>query len=141
MHFLIRAAVLLAAGAAGWALAKRKSGQVQQENDPHVVYLKDEDAVIDAQEEPAEPQPVPAQVKACYRRMDPLTLNAANEAVFILADGTEIKLNFSGEGGLYLKEGDCGMLAWQGMRLIRFEKDNGDVIGGMFYAPAGGGSH
>jgi hypothetical protein len=137
MHFLIRATVLLAAGAAGWALAKRNSSQIQQENDPHVVYLKDEDAVIDAQEEPVEPQPMPAQVKSCYRRMDPLSLNAANEAVFLLEDGTEVKLNFTGEGGLYLKEGDRGMLTWQGMRLIRFEKDNGDVIGGMFYAPAG----
>lgn len=135
MNLLIRAAVLLAAGAAGWALAKRRSNQ--QENDPHVVYLKDEDAVIDAQEEPAEPKAAPAAVQSCYRRMDPLTLNAANEAVFVLEDGTEVKLNFSGEGGLYLKEGDHGLLTWQGMRLIRFEKENGDVVGGMFYAPAG----
>lgn len=135
MHFLIRAAVLLAAGAAGWALAKRKKTQTQ-ESDPHVVYLQDEDAVIDAQAEPTEPEAVPAQVRSCYRRMDPLSLNAANEAVFLLEDGTEVKLNFAGEGGLYLKEGDRGLLTWQGMRLIRFEKDNGDVIGGMFYAPA-----
>lgn len=136
MHFLIRAAVLLAAGAAGWALAKRKKTQTQ-ESDPHVVYLRDEDAVIDAQAEPEEPEAVPARVRSCYRRMDPLSLNAANEAVFLLEDGTEVKLNFSGDGGLYLKEGDHGMLTWKGMRLIRFEKDNGDVIGGMFYAPAG----
>jgi hypothetical protein len=69
--------------------------------------------------------------------MDPLTLNAANEAVFLLEDGVEVKLSFSGEGGLHMKPGDHGMLAWRGMRLIRFEMDNGDVVGGMFYAPAG----
>lgn len=132
MHFLIRAAFLLAAGAAGWALARRKNDKAQVENDPRVVYLGDEDAVIDG-----EPQAVPARVKSCYRRMDPLSLNAANEAVFILEDGTEVRLNFSGEGGLFLKEGDCGLLTWQGTQLIRFEKENGDVIGGMFYAPAG----
>ena len=38
---------------------------------------------------------------------------------------------------LHMKPGDHGLLAWRGMRLIRFEMDNGDVIGGMFYAPAG----
>jgi len=76
-------------------------------------------------------------VKTCFRRMDPLTLTAANEAVFLLEDGTEVKLNFSGDGGLHLLPGDHGLLTWRGMRLIRFEKNNGDVIGGMFYAPAG----
>ncbi len=135
MHFLIRAAVLLAAGAAGWTLAKRK--KEQGSSDPHVVYLKDEDAVIDAPVQADVREGVPAKVKNCFRRMDPLTLNAANEAVFILEDGTEVKLNFSGEGGLHLMEGDCGLLTWQGMRLIRFEKENGDVIGGVFFAPAG----
>lgn len=132
MNILIRAAVLLAAGAAGWMLARRPKRQDGANDDPHVVYLKEEDAVIDA-----EPQPVSAEVRNCYRRMDPLTLNASNEAVFLLDDGTELKLNFDGEGGLHLKAGDRGLLTWRGMRLIRFEKENGDVIGGMFYAPAG----
>lgn len=131
MHILIRAAVLLAAGAAGWALAKRKQNPEQTNGDPRVVYLSDNEAVIDA-----EPQPVPATVKLSFRRMNPLTLNPVNEAVFLLEDGTEVKLNFSGEGGLHLKAGDRGMLTWQGMRLIRFVKETGEVIGGMFYAPA-----
>lgn len=136
MHFLIRAAMLLAAGAAGWALAKRNSGRKTPE-DPQVVYLEDKDAVIDSGEGPCEPREASARVKACYRRMDPLTLNAGNEAIFMLEDGEEIKLNFTGEGGLHLREGEQGLLTWQGMRLIRFEKENGDVIGGMFYVPAG----
>lgn len=131
MNFLMKAALALAAGAAGWALARRKQRSCEANDDPKVVYLDDEAAVIDA-----EPTPVPAQVKTCFRRMDPLSLNAANEAVFILEDGEEVRLNFSGDGGLYLKEGDRGLLTWRGMYLIRFEKDNGDVIGGMFYAPA-----
>lgn len=136
MHFLIRAAMLLAAGAAGWVLAKRNTGKNAPE-EPQVVYLEDEDAVIDPSEAQDESRTAPACVKNCYRRMDPLTLNAGNEAVFTLEDGEEIKLNFTGEGGLHLREGERGMLTWQGMRLIRFEKDNGDVIGGMFYVPAG----
>lgn len=131
MSFLIRMALLAAAAAAGVGLALRKSRQEEPAGEK-VVYLGEDDAVID----PERP-PVPAKVKSCYRRMDPLSLNAANEAVFLLEDGTEIKLNFSGEGGLHMKAGDHGLLAWRGMRLIRFEMDNGDVIGGMFYAPAG----
>lgn len=132
MNILIRAAVLLAAGAAGWAFAQRRRQKENENDDPRVVYLKDEEAVIDA-----EPQPAFAEVVNCYRRMDPINLQASNEAVFRLEDESEVKLNFEGEGGLHLKKGDRGMLTWRGMRLIRFEKDTGEVIGGMFYAPAG----
>ena len=131
MGLLMKAVMLAAAGAAGWILAKRKQHQEMPEGET-VVYLGEDDAIIDP-ERPA----VPATVKNCFRRMDPLTLTAANEAVFLLEDGTEVKLNFSGDGGLHLLPGDHGLLTWRGMRLIRFEKDNGDVIGGMFYAPAG----
>ena len=131
MNFLMRMALLAAAVAAGVGLALRRSKQDEPDGE-QVVYLGEDDAVID----PERP-PVPATVKSCFRRMDPLTLNAANEAVFLLEDGTEVKLNFAGEGGLHMKPGDHGLLAWRGMRLIRFEMDNGDVIGGMFYAPAG----
>ena len=131
MTFLIRMALLAAAAAAGVGLAMRKSKQEDPAGEK-VVYLGEDDAVID----PERP-PVPATVKTCFRRMDPLSLNAANEAIFTLKDGSEVKLNFSGEGGLHMKPGDRGLLAWRGMWLIRFEMDNGDVIGGMFYAPAG----
>ena len=131
MGLLMKAVMLAAAGAAGWMLAKRKRHQEMPEGET-VVYLGEDDAIIDP-ERPA----VPATVKTCFRRMDPLTLTAANEAVFLLEDGTEVKLNFSGDGGLHLLPGEHGLLTWRGMRLIRFEKDNGDVIGGMFYAPAG----
>lgn len=131
MGILIKAVLMAAAAAAGAGLAMRKRKTVTPDGET-VIYLSDEDAVIDP-ERPA----VSAQVKSCFRRMDPLTLTAANEAVFLLEDGTEVKLNFTGEGGLHMLPGDHGLLTWHGMRLIRFEKDNGDVIGGMFYAPAG----
>lgn len=131
MSLLIRAAILAAAGVAGWALAKRKSGQPAPDGEKRVVYLSDEDAVIDV-----ERPPVSAAVKNSFRRMDPLSLRSANEAVFILDDGTELRLNFTGEGGLHLLPGDRGMLTWRGMQLIRFEKETGDVIGGAFYSPA-----
>lgn len=132
MGLLIKAAVLAAAGAAGWMLARRRNHQETPETEERVVYLGEEDAVIDPDRPPA-----PATVKTCFRRMDPLSLNSGNEAVFLLEDGSEVKLNFTGEGGLHLKEGDAGLLTWRGMQLLRFEKDNGEVIGGSFYAPAG----
>lgn len=130
MHLLIKAAILLAAGAAGWMLGRRKAEQKESAGE-QVICLGDEDAVIDA-----ERPPVRASVKSCVRRMDPLTLNSGNEAVFLLEDGTEVKLNFSGEGGLYLKDGERGLLTWRGMRLVRFDREDGAVFGGMFYAPA-----
>lgn len=136
MHFLIRAAFLLAAGAAGWALAKRKTKRTEEaQGDPHVVYLSEDDAVIDAP--PAEPEPVAAVVDSCFRRMDPITLTGSTEAKFILADGSKVKLHITGEGGFHLAEGDAGMLTWSGDQLILFEKENGELIGGMYYVPAG----
>lgn len=133
MHFLIRAALLCAAGAAGWALARRKNGKAEPQN-PQIVYLDDEQAVIDA---PAEaPEPAAAEVVSCFRRMDPLTLCGASEATFLLLSGEKIKLTVKGDGGLHLAAGEKGWLTWSGNTLIRFEKENGDVISGMFYAPA-----
>ena len=131
MGLLIKAMMLAAAGAAGWMLAKRNQRQADPAGEK-VVYLGEDDAVIDP-ERPA----VPAMVKTCFRRMDPLTLIGASEVTFVLADGTEVKLTIQGKGGTHLQEGDCGMLTWKGNTFILFEKDNGEVIGGMFYAPAG----
>lgn len=128
MHILFQAAVLVLAGAIGWELAKGRYAPSREEESPA-------DEADDA--EPVDAAGVPARVRTCYRRMNPLTLEAANEAVFLLEDGEEVKLSFSGEGGLHLQAGERGLLTWRGMRLIRFEKENGDVIGGMFYAPAG----
>ncbi len=141
MSILIRAAMLLAAGAAGWALAKRKSAANQPDSDPRVVYLSDEDAVIDAHHPSAEPAPVHARVRHCYRRMDPITLQGASDVTFVLDDDTEVKLLIHGEGGMHLQEGDSGLLTRSGMQFILFEKENGEVIGSMFYAPAEEESH
>jgi hypothetical protein len=135
MNFLIRMALLAAAAAAGIGLALRRS-KSDEPTGEQVVYLGEDDAVID----PERP-PVPATVKSCFRRMDPLSLNAANEAIFLLEDGSEVRQNFSGDGGLHLKPGDRGMLTWRGMHLIRFEKESGEVIGGMFYSPAEEAAH
>ena len=133
MHFLIRAAMLLAAGAAGWALAKRKKVQERDEA-TKVIYLRDEDAVFDSCRES---ESMTAQVQTCFRRMHPLLLRPENEASFLLENDTVVKLHFLGDGGLYLKKGDRGLLTWKDTQLIRFEKDNGDLITGLFYAPMG----
>lgn len=136
MHILIRTAMVLAAGVAGWALAKRRTKPIEAQ-DPRVVYLEDEDAVIDAHQSSAGSEAIPAEVLHCYRRMDPLTLIGASDVTFVLADGTEVKLTVQGEGSTHLQEGDQGLLTWNANTFILFEKDNGEVIGGMFYAPAG----
>lgn len=135
MSFLIRLAILAAAGAAGVAMALRKTPN-KRNGESRVIYLSDEEAVIDG-----EPTSVPATVEKCFRRMDPLSLNPSNEAIFHLEDGAEVRLNFSGEGGLHLLPGDRGMLTWRGIQLIRFDKENGEVIGGAFYTPAEEESH
>ena len=136
MGILTRAALLLAAGAAGWALARRKSAANRTESDPRVVYLSDEDAVSDTHQTSSEPEAVHARIRQCFRRMDPVTLQGASDVTFVLDDETEVKLLVHGEGGIHLQAGDCGMLTWSGMQFILFEKDNGEVVGGMFYAPA-----
>ena len=79
MNVLIKAAMLLAAGAAGWALAKRCKKAESDDANPQVVDFSEVDAIIDA-----EPAAVAATVKNCFRRMDPLTLSGTNEAVFVL---------------------------------------------------------
>lgn len=137
MSILIRLAILAAAGAAGLAMARRKGKTAPTPDNPQVVYLSDEDAVIDAPRAAQEPRSAAAEVLRCVRRMDPITLTGGSEATFLLADGTEVRLHISGEGGLHLKEGDVGQLTWQEQLLISFEKDNGEVIGGMYYVPAG----
>ena len=132
MNLLIRGAILLAAGAAGWALARR--GANKPDDDPHVVYLDDEDAVIDAPREEADPEP--AEVVSCSRDMDPFSLTGGSVVTFALEDGAELFFRISGEGGLHIKPGDKGMLTWSGSVLVAFERENGDVFGSMFYAPA-----
>lgn len=136
MNILVRGAFLLAAGAVGWALARRKAKHTNVQDDPHVVYLSDDEAVIDAPVDSVGKEPVAAVVDSCFRRMDPITLIGSSEATFILADGTKVKLHIAGEVGLHLKEGDAGMLTWSGDQLILFEKENGEMIGGMYYIPA-----
>lgn len=130
MHYLFLAAVLVLAGAVGSQLARDRNAPSPDEE-----YEAEDMADMD--DDSADVPGVPAQVSACFRCMNPLTLEAANEATFILADGEEVRLSFAGEGGLHLQTGERGLLTWRGTRLIRFEKENGDVIGGMFYAPAG----
>lgn len=134
MNLVIRMLLAAAAGAAAVSLLKRKAESEKTDSaEPKVVLLADDEAVIS--ESPAN-EAVPAMVRSCYRRMDPLTLTGANEAVFQLQNGEEVKLNFQGEGGLHIKEGDCGLLTWEGSQLILFEKESGELIGGMYYSPA-----
>lgn len=122
MHILISAAALLTAGAVGWALGKRQSDPAE------APQAGDEPAV--------EEQSAMARVHACTRRMDVLTLTSACDVTFILTDGTALGFHIMGEGSQHLQEGDTGLLTWSEDTFLRFEKDNGEIIGGMFYSPA-----
>lgn len=138
MHMLIPAAALLAAGAVGWALAKRQSAQ---EEEPHVLAASEaaplpEDEAETADASAPEEQSALAEVLHCARRMDPLTLTGASDVTFILADGTELDFHITGDGSQHLQVGDSGLLTWAGAAFILFEKGNGEIIGGMFYSPA-----
>ncbi len=77
-----------------------------------------------------------AEVLHCVRRMDFLTLSGACDVTFLLADGTELDFHITGEGCQHLQIGDSGMLTWSGETFILFEKDNGEIVGGLFYSPA-----
>lgn len=132
MHMLIQAAALLAAGAVGWTLGKRHSAH--EEASP--VLGASEAAPPPEDEAEREEESALAEVLHCARRMDPLTLNGASDVTFILADGTELGFHITGEGSQHLQTGDSGLLTWTGGTFLLFEKDNGEIIGGMFYAPA-----
>lgn len=122
MHILLSAVSVLVGAAIGLALSNRQSA--------HEEVPRPED-------EPAtEEQSALAEMLRCTRRMDPLTLTGASEATFILADGTERCFHITGEGSQHLQTGESGMLTWAGENFILFEKDKGEIIGGMFYSPA-----
>ncbi|MBQ8201821.1 MAG: hypothetical protein IJZ74_08645 [Clostridia bacterium] len=90
-------------------------------------------------EETEEPIPMTdaaAQVLASSRTMDPVTLCPASLVTFVMEDGRERRLSVRGEGGIHLQIGDRGLLQTQGDDFICFEKDNGEVIGAMYYIPA-----
>ncbi len=98
-----------------------------------------EDAEDDEEDEDAplaEPVTVRALVIASCRTMDPLALTAASLVTFRNAEGAERTLLVPGEGGLHLLPEEEGLLTSSGDLFISFEKDNGEVIGAMYYIPA-----
>lgn len=132
MRILISAAALLTAGAVGWVLGKRQSAH---EDDPRVLAASQEIPLSEDETGTAE-QSAMAEVLHCTRRMDILTLSGASDVTFILADGTELGFHITGEGSQHLQAGDSGLLTWAGDVFLLFEKDNGEIVGGMFYSPA-----
>lgn len=134
MNLLLRALMLLAAGAAGWGLAKRTATKKEKQDETHVYYIED-DMLVNEENEGSETKTMAAAVLSCYRRMDPITLTGSSEVTFILADGEEKTYTIPGEGGMHLMKGDAGMLTCSGDSFLLFEKENGETIGGMFYAP------
>lgn len=125
MHTWFWPLFLLAAGAA-WELHRQRSAA--QEESP--VLSVSEDTPDDGERTAA------AEVLHCVRRMDFLTLSGASDVSFLLADGTELDFHITGEGCQHLQIGDSGMLTWSGESFILFEKDNGEIVGGLFYSPA-----
>lgn len=126
MHGLLKILVLAGAGLAGLYLAKKpaKSSEPVEESAPQ------EPEITEA------PQAEAAYVSAMHRSMDPLTLNPASIVTFCLHDGSTRQATIQGEGGLHILQGDVGMLTMDGDVFSSFEKENGEIIGGMYYVPA-----
>lgn len=87
-----------------------------------------------AEEETLAPsQMVRATIKSARREMDPVKLQGWSRVIFTCEDGEERKMYFSGPNGVYLTEGENGVLEHRDGRFISFEKDSGEIVGAMYH--------
>lgn len=138
--------ILAAALAAAAAAAGLKNRQAAQDDPYHAQATPVPEPADTDEPEPADvagedgeslpPEAVPAQVVSAVRAMDPVTFTGASRVTFRLPDGTEKRLHIPGDSGTHLIPGDCGMLAFSGDQFICFEKDNGEIVGALYYMPA-----
>ena len=127
MHLLIKAMLLAGAAAVGVFLA-RKPAHEESSQDP--VECESKPDACDA-----ELTTEAAYVSAMVRAMDPLSLNPASVVTFTTYDGTELEVVIRGEGGLHVAQHDAGFLTMNGDVFVSFEKENGEIIGAMYYVP------
>lgn len=138
MLWILGAALAAAAAAAG--LKNRHAAQDDPYHAQAAPVPEAAEAEVtepaDDEEESLPPEAVPAQVVSAARAMDPVTFAGASRVTFRLQDGTEKRLHIPGDNGTHLIPGDSGMLAFSGDQFICFEKDNGEIVGALYYMPA-----
>lgn len=142
MLWILAAALAAAAAAAG--LKNRQAAEAdpyhpQAEPVPEAANTDETVPADDADDEgePLSPsEAVPAQVISAARAMDPVTFTGASRVTFRLPGGSEKRLLIPGDSGTHLYPGDSGMLAFSGDQFICFEKENGEIVGALYYMPA-----
>lgn len=125
-----------AAGAAAHALMRSGADERRDETaQPVTTYELDHDeAAIDA--EPDAPVERRACVEEASRAMDFMTLQGASRVTFRLENGEKLKLHIPGDSGKHLFKGDQGLLEYRGQTFLSFAKDNGEIVGALYYVPA-----
>ena len=77
-----------------------------------------------------------AEIRRVKHDMNPVTLSSWTRIVCDCEDGVERKMSFDGENGMYLSEGDTGMLEHRDGVFVSFEKDSGEVVAPLYHIPA-----
>ncbi len=130
--------VAFAAGAAAHFLTsqkmKKKGGGYDTEPTTGTYELDHEEAVIEGgQDAPIECR---ARVEESFRAMDFMTLQGASRVTFRTEDGQKLKFHIPGESGMFLKQGDTGILEYREQTFLSFVKDSGEIVGAMYHIPA-----
>lgn len=138
LWLLIPAVVGVGAFMAGISRQEDKGHPYDEAQD---VALRDEEAGTDDDDaDEAEDLPptelVRAEIKRVKRDMNPVTLSSWTRIVCACADGVERTMSFDGESGMFLSEGDTGVLEHREGVFVSFEKDSGEVVAPMYHIPA-----
>lgn len=133
---LIPAAAVIGAIMAGVSMKEARKQHCDEVQD---IPLRDENpGVSDAEtiEEIQSSQLVRAEIRRVKHDMNPVTLSSWTRIVCDCEDGVERKMSFDGENGMYLSEGDTGMLEHRDGVFVSFEKDSGEVVAPLYHIPA-----
>ena len=133
------AILLIAAAGVAAMLFGRPQEEAPEQQEP---ALEDDEAseaeTMDAPEDevvavlPGETECRAEIVESC-REMNPLTLLGGSRITFLCEDGEKRKFFIDGDNGVYLQAGERGVLTYRNTTFICFEKENGDLVGAMYF--------
>lgn len=90
-----------------------------------------EEPAVD-KEDQAETATVRASIRHVKHDMDPVTLKGWTRLVCDCEDGVERKMTFEGATGVYMTDGEKGLLEHRDGVFVSFTKDSGEVITPMY---------
>lgn len=133
--------LLIGAGVAAAAalLSLRKDTDAKQEEQACVIPAGSCSCGDEERENMLPTETVRATIREACRDMDPVTLQGWSRVIFSCEDGAERKMQFPGENGLYLTEGESGLLEHRNGAFVSFEKDSGEIVGALYHIPAENG--